>query len=177
MKKKTLFVTVAVTVVVVCILSVIGSTLVPPVYTISSEITLPANVEKSWEVLTEFDQYPDWNPYLLRVDGKLAPGEAVSFTLVDGNFSEPLDLGAEVAEVRPNEIFYWIGTLGIRGLHDTRHVFELRALPDGNTQLLHYEEFRGLLAWLLPKREERMALTHTAFETMNNALQQRLAQP
>mgnify|MGYP002628262088 CR=1 FL=1 len=150
--------------------------MVPPVYTIRSEITLPTGIERSWAVLTDFSKYPEWNPYLLKINGKLAPGETVTFTLVDGNFSAPLDLTARVAQVQPNEEFYWVGRLGLPGIHDTRHVFRLQALPDGKTQLFHFEEFRGLLPWLLPKRGERTALTRKSFESMNKALQQRLGQ-
>ena len=176
MKKKTLLKIAAACVLIVGALALFGSTLVPPVYTIRSEIILPTDIDKSWEVLTDFSSYPEWNPYLLKVNGTLAPGETVTFTLVDGNFSAPMDLTARVAHVQPNEQFYWVGTLGLQGLHDTRHVFELQALPDGITQLLHFEEFRGLLPWLLPKREERIALTRKAFESMNKALQERLGQ-
>jgi hypothetical protein len=60
-----------------------GSTAVRPLYTVSSEISLPASPQESWRVLTDFASYPDWNPYLRRVDGKLAPGKTVSYTLID----------------------------------------------------------------------------------------------
>lgn len=135
---------------------------------------MPASVEQSWSVLTDFSRYPDWNPYLPRVEGKLAVGEVVSFTLVDENFPGPFDLTARLGEVSENRRFYWTGRLGIQGLFDTRHVFELSTREDGNTDLHHYEEFRGLIPALLPRREERAGYTRRAFESMNNALQQRL---
>ena len=155
-------------------LYVFGSTRVPPLYTIRTEIMLPASPEKSWEVLTDFARYPDWNPYLPRVEGKLAAGETVSFTLVDENFPEPFDLTARLGEVSDNKRFYWSGRLGIQGLFDTKHVFELHPRDDGNTDLYHYEEFRGLIPALLPQREKRSGYTRAAFERMNRALYQRL---
>jgi hypothetical protein len=82
---------------------------------------------------------------------------------------------AQVVKVSENEQFYWIGKAGIQGIFDTRHVFMLQAQEDGSTLLLHFEEFRGLLAALLPGEEERSAHTLRAFQKMNLALQQRLA--
>jgi hypothetical protein len=98
----------------------------------------------------------------------------VSFTLVDENFPEPFDLTARLGEVSANKRFYWSGRLGIQGLFDTKHVFELHPRDDGNTDLYHYEEFRGLIPALLPQREKRSGYTRAAFERMNRALYQRL---
>ncbi len=156
-------------------LTLIGSTWVPPAYTVRSEITLPASAEQSWKVLTDFSSYPQWNPYLLRVEGTLAAGKDISFTLVDGNFSAPFDGTARMARVSEPEEFFWIGKAFIQGIYDTRHVFTLQPQKDGSTLLLHFEEFRGLLPALLPGRDERNTHTRKAFESMNLALQQRLA--
>ena len=155
-------------------LYVFGSTRVPPLYTIRTEIMLPASPEQSWEVLTDFARYPDWNPYLPRVEAKFVSGESVSFTLVDENFPEPLELTAQLGQISANSDFYWTGRLGIQGLFDTRHVFELYPRDDGNTDLYHYEEFRGIIPALLPRREKRAEYTRAAFERMNMALYQRL---
>ena len=151
-----------------------GSTHVPPLYTVRTELMLPASAEKSWNALSDFARYPDWNPYLPRVEGKFAAGESVSFTLVDENFSEPLDLAAELGEISANRRFYWTGRLGVQGLFDTKHVFELHPRDDGNTDLHHYEEFRGLIPALMPRREKRAEHTRAAFERMNTALYHRL---
>lgn len=176
MKRKTLITIAVVGLLAFGALNMYGSRGVPPIFTVSAAIVLPATPEESWQVLTDFAKYPQWNPYLTRVEGLLEPGETISFTLVDGNFDKPIDLTARLVGVRAPEEIYWEGTLGIRGLHDTRHVFRLTPLGNGYTQLVHFEEFRGLLALLLPKREERMAHTKRAFESMNTALQTRLAQ-
>jgi hypothetical protein len=175
MKRKMLISITAALVLAFAALNFGGSTLVAPIYTIRSEIILPASPEQSWQVLTDFSKYPQWNPYLTKVEGILEPGEKISFTLVDANFAKPMDLSARVAGVTPNAELYWIGTAIIRGVYDTRHVFQLEGQADGTTLLRHFEEFRGLLPALLPERELRTAHTLEAFTIMNNALQQRLA--
>ena len=174
MKYRKILIIVSVTTVLFVVLHWFGSSRVQPLYTISTELVLPTSPEQSWSVLTDFAQYPSWNPYLTRVEGKLLAGETVSFTLVDENFPEPLDLSAKLGEVSPDLRFYWVGRLGLQGLFDTRHVFELQSREDGGTNLHHYEEFRGIIPALLPNRHERSANTRRAFDRMNQALLERL---
>lgn len=147
-----------------------------PVYTIESVLVLPAGLQRSWRVLTDFARYPEWNPYAPRIEGSFVEGETLSFTIIDDNFSAPLDLEAVLGKIIPNERFHWVGTLLMRGIHDTKHGFHLSALDDGTTRLRHYEEFRGLLPILLPDRAERIARTEASFRRMNEALAQRLSQ-
>lgn len=156
-------------VIVFAALSLIGSR-TEPVYTIESEIILPADAALSWEVLTDFAKYPEWNPYIPRIEGPFAEGEKLSFTVVDANFEAPLDLQAELGEIAQNEHFHWSGMLLMPGLHDTLHGFILLDRGDGTTQLRHYEEFRGILPRVLPDRERRIAKTKASFQKMNEAL-------
>lgn len=156
------------------ILHFFGSARVAPLYTIHTSIALPANVRDSWNVLTDFAEYPTWNPYLTRVEGRFSVGEKVSFTLLDENFADPLDLSATLGEVSPNKRFFWIGRVGIQGVFDTKHVFELVSSDEETSELHHYEEFRGLIPAILPDRARRSANTRAAFERMNQALYQRL---
>ena len=72
-QKKLLIFTIAIAVVFAG-LYFFGSTRVPPLYTIKTQIVLPASPEKSWDVLTDFARYPDWNPYLPRVEAKFVSG-------------------------------------------------------------------------------------------------------
>ena len=174
MKYRKTLIIVSVTTVALVVLHWFGSSRVQPLYTISTELVLPTSPEQSWSVLTDFEQYPKWNPYLTRVEGKLRAGERVSFTLVDENFPEPLDLTAQLGEVLPDLRFYWVGRIGVQGLFDTRHVFELLPREDGGTDLHHYEEFRGIIPALLPNTRQRKAKTRRAFESMNQALLERL---
>ncbi len=174
MKLKRLLPTILVAALLVAILHFFGSARVAPLYTIRTSIALPANLRDSWKVLTDFAEYPTWNPYLTRVEGRFSVGENMSFTLVDENFSDPLHLSATLGEVSPNKRFFWTGRVGIQGLFDTKHVFELVASDEETSELHHYEEFRGLIPAILPDREKRSANTRAAFERMNRALRQRL---
>ena len=45
------------------------------VMTLSTHIEIAGPVEAVWNVLTDFAAYPEWNPFVRRIDGKPAVGE------------------------------------------------------------------------------------------------------
>ena len=45
-----------------------------------NEIEIQSTPERVWEVLTDLDKYPEWNPLLCRAEGKLTVGEKVNLT-------------------------------------------------------------------------------------------------
>ena len=76
-----------------------------------------------------------------------------------------------VTEVREGEVFEWLGRLGVPGVFDGRHRFDLRATADGGTHLEHSEQFRGVLVRFL--RRSLDTNTTAGFEEMNTALKER----
>ncbi|RMG58841.1 MAG: SRPBCC domain-containing protein [Bacteroidetes bacterium] len=142
----------------------------------SKEITTTfeyqATPEQVWAVLTDFDAYPEWNPFILSLRGKPEPGARWDVFLqppgARGMRFQPL-----VKVWESGHTFAWEGSLGFRGLFDGYHMFRLEALGGGRTRLIHGERFRGILAGLILRfiREN----TRKGFESMNAALAQRLA--
>ena len=45
---------------------------------LSTEIEIAAPVESVWRTLTDFASYPEWNPFLKRVEGNAAVGERLT---------------------------------------------------------------------------------------------------
>jgi len=39
---------------------------------ISSEIEISTSAEKVWQVLTDFDSFPEWNPFIKMIEGKFS---------------------------------------------------------------------------------------------------------
>ena len=156
-----------------CLLA-LGSSLLPPVYTISSEIDIESTAEETWKVLTDFKSYGEWNPYLLKAEGILREGEAVTLTLISDNFDKPFTTTARFASVIVPTQFHWENSLLVTGIYDTRHYFVLEPNNNGQIRLHQYEEFRGLLAWLLNGDEPRKAAAKEGFHQMNIALKEKL---
>lgn len=78
----------------------------------------------------------------------------------------------EVTVVDPERVFEWNGRLlGIPGLFEGRHRFELETRPEG-TRLKHSEAFSGLAGPLI-MRESVRAKTEEGFRGLNEALKTR----
>ena len=174
MLKKIVVRTTATLAVVYLFLLLLGSDLVPPVYTASSEIVLESSIDDSWNALTKFEDYGSWNPYLIEITGSLRVGEPVTITLVNDNFKEPFTTTPTLESVLPPTQFHWENGFLVAGIYDTSHYFVLEVISDTETRLLQYEEFRGALVWLLPGKEGRKAAAEKAFNRMNTALKNRL---
>jgi len=72
----------------------------------------------------------------------------------------------------PNRELRWLGRVGIPGLFDGEHVFELSPVGPDRTRFVQRENFRGLFVPFLAKSLDRDA--RRGFEEMNLALRERV---
>jgi len=52
-------------------------------YRASSDID--ASAERVWSILTDASRYPEWEPNVVRIDGKIAPGEKITSAGLGGS--------------------------------------------------------------------------------------------
>jgi hypothetical protein len=135
-----------------------------------SSTVIDAPISHVWSVMTNFAGYGDWNPFVPRFEfarpgAEPAPGQVVFYysRWIDApngalrqnrgvitRFDPP---PAEVSAAAPREaqLAYrfstWLATA--RLVLATRQQ-SLRELPDGRTEYVTHEEFRGLLFMLIP---------------------------
>jgi len=138
---------------------------------IRTKIEIDATPEQVWEVLTDFESYPDWNPLITSVSGDAAPGLRVSMRLEPPG-RPAMTIKPTVLRSEPGREFRWLGRAGLPRIFDGEHVFELSPTADGGTTLLHREEFRGVLVW--PFLAWIGGSTETGFGAMNEALKARV---
>jgi hypothetical protein len=134
-----------------------------------TEVLIEASPADVWAVLTDFAHYSDWNPFLVNVAGVLEQGERLSVTLAPPG-GRSVRLKPEVTEVATASVFEWWGHLGVRGIFDGRHRFELHPAGSG-TRLVQSETFTGLLVPLFARSLDRG--TAGGFALMNAALKAR----
>jgi uncharacterized protein YndB with AHSA1/START domain len=70
-----------------------------------------ASSERVWEVLTDFDRYPEWNPSVPSITGELAVGSTVSLTLAMPGRPSP-KVKAKLLDVAPGRRLAWHGNMG-----------------------------------------------------------------
>ena len=138
---------------------------------ILTEIEIEASPEAVWEVLTDFETYPEWNP-ILEIKGEPAEGERLEVTAAYEN-TRPMTFRPGVLIADESTEFRWQGQLFVPGLYDGEHRFVLTALDDGErTQLTHAETFRGALVGFVNRRIGDDV--EVGFTQMNEALRQRV---
>lgn len=135
-------------------------------YHTTSVIAAPP--ERVWRVLTDFSAYPEWNPLLADVRGRLAPGERLHLRIV------PLDRDTRVrveALDPPHRLALGAWEFLPFVLRST-HYLRLEPTPEGHTRLQHGERFSGLAAPLL--RRMLLDRMHQAFIHHDLVLKQRV---
>lgn len=140
-------------------------------HALRTEITIDATPEEVWDVLTDFHAYRDWNPFIIEARGAVAVGERLELRM-EAAGGRSMTIRPTVTRAAPGHVLEWLGSLGVRGLFDGRHRFELETVA-GGTRLTHGEDFRGLL--VPAARRSLDATTLPAFDTMNAALAARVA--
>jgi hypothetical protein len=139
------------------------------VRSIAVGVEIYAPPERVWQVLTEFDAYRDWNPFITEASGSARVGERISVTVKAGGRATTIHPRVEAAQ--PERVLRWKGHLFFPGLLDGEHEFLLE--PDGpnNTRFLQIERFDGLL--VVPFWKQISPATSRGFREMNQALKAR----
>jgi hypothetical protein len=141
--------------------------------TLASQIDVDASPSRVWEVLTDYGAYPEWNPFIVRAEGRIEVGSRLSLRM------QPV--GARGVSLRPTVLeavegrLRWRGRLWMPGILDAEHDFRVEALDGGRSRLTQNEKFTGLLAPVMARPLDRHTLP--AFKAMNAALKLRAEQP
>ena len=135
-----------------------------------TEVEIRATPERVWEILTDFNAYSDWNPFIPRIAGPLAVGARL-----DAHLRPPGGRGMRfrptVLAAAPARELRWLGHLGVPGLFDGEHGFRIEPLGPDRVRFVQEERFTGLLVPLFARSLD--GPTRAGFEAMNRALKDR----
>ncbi len=134
-----------------------------------TDIEIDAQPQTVWELLTDLDRYPEWNPFIVSAEGRVEVGQRLQNRLQPPG-GRAMTFKPTVTAVEPTKTLEWLGRLGVPGLFDGRHRFELQATAAGGTHLSHTEQFSGLLVRFM--RTSLDTQTRQGFEAMNRALKE-----
>ncbi|MEK6493167.1 SRPBCC domain-containing protein [Myroides odoratimimus] len=133
--------------------------------TIETSITIKATKDAIWQVLMNFSEYPEWNPFILSITGEPIIGKQININLPEMKF-KPI-----VLTNQKEQLFSWKGKLGIKEIFDGHHQFEIQQLDEQHCLFIHREVFSGILVPLFKKKLQTK--TRQGFEAMNIALKNR----
>ena len=140
---------------------------------LKTSIEIEATPGAVWSVLSDFDRYGDWNPFIRSLEGPTAVGDDFEVALELPN-GRGMTFRPEVLANDEAREFRWLGrtrAVGVR-LVDGEHYFLIEPIEGGHARLTQGEYFTGLFAspmmWFMGGQ------TREGFESMNAALKERV---
>ncbi|MCR9015715.1 SRPBCC domain-containing protein [Aquiflexum gelatinilyticum] len=133
---------------------------------LETTIRIYAPYEKVWQILTDFESYPSWNPFIRQISGELREGQKLQVKISPPNEKE-MSFSPMVIRTLPGRELRWSGKFLFKGLFDGEHYFGLEEIDENTTLFVHGEYFSGLLVGLMSSMLEQ---TKSGFDQMNQAL-------
>jgi len=136
---------------------------------INTEIIINAAPAQVWAVLTDFENYPAWNPFIKSLTGVVAVGNRIE-TKIEPPGGTPMTFKPIVLAFETGKELRWLGHLFIPGLFDGEHKFEIIDKGNNTTLFRQSEKFNGVLIPLFKKMLDEN--TVNGFNLMNRKLKE-----
>jgi hypothetical protein len=133
---------------------------------IRTEIEINASPEKVWQILSDFENFPSWNPFVVKVSGVPRVGETLK---IDVQLPESMKTSftPKVLVAEPNKELRWVGTMPLNTFRG-EHFYQIEPLGENKIRFVHGEHFSGWLVgliWLIIGKQ-----TEKGYRIMNEAL-------
>ena len=119
----------------------------------------------------DFDAFPTWNPFIQFISGQAIEGKHLNVRITPPG-GKSMIFKPTVTRVQVGRQFRWLGHLGMPGILDGEHIFELDPLSEQRTKFVQRECFSGVLLPLFWKMLN--SNTRKGFEQMNQSLKQHI---
>lgn len=137
---------------------------------INTEIEINARPEKIWRVITDFTNFPDWNPFIRDIKGTLIVGSNLEIHISTAS-GKNRTYRPTLTKVEPNHELRWYGK-GFFGLVNGEHIIKIEQLSENHARMIHKEIFTGIGTSLAGRRMEN-DVRH-GLEEMNSALKKKI---
>ena len=132
---------------------------------VTTTINIAASPNEIWKILTDFENYSSWNPFINSIEGTVQPGNKI-IVAIEGMIFKPV-----VLRFDKEKELRWIGVLASKHLFAGEHTFKIIKQADGTCNFEHFENFSGLLLPFFQKKLKRE--TKAGFTAMNIKLKQK----
>ncbi len=135
----------------------IGALIDQPSRTYRDAVVVSAPRAVIWDMLTNFERYEEWNPYLTRGSGMAIVGSNVELVFR----TDPGDAETKVATIlimHPQRKLEWRTRVIAPGILDREQIFRVLPLDSGRWRVVQEVRFEGLLALFADVDEDRAGL-------------------
>ena len=111
---------------------------------IRTEIEIAAPPAKVWSVITDFNNWKDWNPIINQVNGTASLGSELSITMRGKDGKDANKYMPVITKFKDSKSLRWRAKVMAGFLFTNDKVLELEE-TDSGTRLIHIEAFSGIL--------------------------------
>ena len=115
---------------------------------IYTEIHINASPSIVWKIITDFDNYGKWNPFIQEISGSKKRGSELQIFIKPPN-SNGMKFKPKILNYDPEKELKWLGKLWISKLFDGEHTLKINKLNEDEVLFVQKERFSGLLVPLL----------------------------
>ena len=137
---------------------------------ITTEIEIHAPADRVWNILTDFSQFQQWNPFIRQAEGEVREGARLRVR-IEPPGSRGMTFKPLVTRVLPQRELRWLGRLLMPGLFDGEHIFEIETVKKDEVRFMQRERFSGILVPLLWRSLDKN--TRQGFNEMNAAIKKK----
>ncbi len=140
-------------------------------HTISIEpVLISAPAQTVWQVLTDFDSYPDWNPFTVRAESTLEIGSAVDLYIPRGQKMMKQSFVLEVFDP-PNEIAWRLPKMLHKAIFNAYRTQKVVPVDNESCTYTTADTFDGWIAAKLYRSQSDWVLKN--FNKLADALKRR----
>lgn len=137
---------------------------------IETHIIVDCTEEKIWDILTNFEEYELWNPFMTKVEGDAKLGAKIKVQIRTRKGKQRI-YHPIITRFEINKELRWKGKSFLPGIFDGERIFLIDKTADNKVAFFHKELFSGLGVKLVGnKLDENLG---EGFEKMNLALKKR----
>ncbi len=134
---------------------------------VKTEIEIDSSANEVWKILSNFEEYAQWNPFITKISGELRKNAPIEVTIALP-FSQSLVFPLKVERQTRGKEMVWSGETLAPNILDALHTFQINKLGPNKVQFVQTEKVSGLLLYiLLPFYKSAMERN---FKKMNLAL-------
>jgi len=134
-----------------------------------SEIQINASSSVVWDILTDFEKFGEWNPFIKEISGTLKEESELRIFIEPPN-SKGMEFKPTLKKVETEKKIQWLGKIWIPKLFDGEHSWTINQIDDNIVLFIQKERFTGIF---IPFFSKLLKNTKSGFEMMNQNLKQR----
>jgi hypothetical protein len=128
-----------------------------PARTIESRVVVNASAQTVWKVLTDFESYSRWNPYMIQASGDPRAGASLALRLQPPG-GEAKSVEPDVLIVKEGRKLRWQYRTLLPGLADREYEAIIEPAGDGQVRVVQRARFEGVLAPFVDLAREEIGL-------------------